>query len=574
MSLSPYVKPPITPTKLPEHPPPARASGKASRNMSTSPAQRPYKVSHHGRGKSFSGPYPIHQESLRVLEPSSGSPSRECPKALRPFDPLFANSGPMASVLPPPPPLDVDPKVSASLQELARDMSNFLPVRKPQPQVVDAGEMGGGHKRYHSYDSGRPPNVRPFAALSVVKSGSDGSDGSLDKPVLRKYATTGDRGDTMTSRVDVMAPPPMVNRTLSAPCNSVPAKKIGEEIVLRSTELDPSLHQVEIPSPDSLLTHARVCAVMEEYRVVDQNFDFRTLTGLGRLGMNGTSNLVGLQRPIVTSVAECADDLVVEGFFSSKGTTCHDRVEVAVFHSHKNREFVVCWRGRTKSQIKPVRNRDIRAMHNEGKPQTTLLHADQPIPIFSNFREDYFVDDLEGKVFRLLGILVEDHPFCDLITTGHSFGGALATICAIRYATAFPMMRVACHVFGCPRVGAKSFKQLAHSLPNLKVVRIENAKDPHLDASGQHLVHVGHTIRIPDNKSNKSPLAYKFDKHSPGFSSKMFALSKTKKADHEIRAYVHAIERFTHRGMPWVKGYVGEMGKGVKASQGEVRNLS
>mmetsp|Transcript_12342 Transcript_12342/g.15393 ORF Transcript_12342/g.15393 Transcript_12342/m.15393 type:complete len:135 (+) Transcript_12342:1529-1933(+) len=133
------------------------------------------------------------------------------------------------------------------------------------------------------------------------------------------------------------------------------------------------------------------------------------------------------------------------------------------------------------------------------------------------------------------------------------------------------MMRVSCHAFASPRIGGKEFRALAHSLPNLKVIRIENSADPYIDCPTQ-LQNIGHSIRIPDVKSSKSPLAYKFDKSRPPISSKILTKKKTKKADHEIRAYVHAMERYTHRGMAWVKGYQGEMGKGVDV-KGEMRNV-
>ena len=38
-----------------------------------------------------------------------------------------------------------------------------------------------------------------------------------------------------------------------------------EEVILRSSELEPSVHQTTIPTANEVLIHARVCALMEGY---------------------------------------------------------------------------------------------------------------------------------------------------------------------------------------------------------------------------------------------------------------------------------------------------------------------
>jgi len=229
-----------------------------------------------------------------------------------------------------------------------------------------------------------------------------------------------------------------------------------------------------------------------------------------------------------------------------------------------------------------------------------LLHQAHPVPVHKSFRESYFANDMEEKVFKFLNKVSSKDPFCDVTFTGHSFGGALACIAALRFATFYPMMTVSCHVFGTPRVGGLPFRLLANSLPNLKIVRLENGSDPYVRVpEGVKWVHAGHTIIIveenligqlnsnfseagpftPGSATNRpvtyKALAYRFDERRPikTFSWSGVSGKKTKamKRDHEIRSYVNSILSFTYPGRPWVASFVGEEGRGISGMDDEVR---
>lgn len=252
------------------------------------------------------------------------------------------------------------------------------------------------------------------------------------------------------------------------------------------------------------------------------------------------------------------------------------------------------------------------SLHSSIEP--SVLHPTHAVLVNPAFRDCYFTNALEKKVFTLLDKLTSVNPFCDVVFCGHSFGGALSTIGATRYSALFPMMTVHCHTFGTPKVGGTTFRHFANSLPNLKVMRIENGADyyPHFPL-GDKWDHAGHTIvisppqtdittaakdKIAKVKSGTNPigaasfigknripvLAYKFDKRAVGDhqpsnmpyvpsnihnpSSKAFdPLSRSKKekgkADHEMNSYLLGIERFTHLGQTWVTDYVGEEGGGI-----------
>ena len=136
------------------------------------------------------------------------------------------------------------------------------------------------------------------------------------------------------------------------------------ELVLRSCETDPSIHQLEIPSPTMLLVHARICAVMENNSAMGKDdFSFNRLVGLSRMSLEALlSDKVTRSKyghisnntcSTVRSLLECADDLIVEGYFHEHHKE-HGGIEVAVFSTQKQRQFIVCYRGSKNRQIKPV----------------------------------------------------------------------------------------------------------------------------------------------------------------------------------------------------------------------------
>jgi len=175
---------------------------------------------------------------------------------------------------------------------------------------------------------------------------------------------------------------------------------------------------------------------------------------------------------IIRSLLECADDLIVEGYFTetighdyflehSNHTSC---IQASVFSSQRQRQFVVCFRGSRLQHAEPVKKRETQTYAN-GEP--CLFHQRTPFPVCPNFKIAYFEANVERKVFDLLDKLSTANPFCDVVFTGHSFGGVLAIFGAMRYAEKYPMMTVSCHVFGTPKIGGSPMRHFIHSLPNL-----------------------------------------------------------------------------------------------------------
>lgn len=439
---------------------------------------------------------------------------------------------------------------------------------------------------------------------------------------------------------------------------------VKQDIILRTSETDPSVHQTTIPSAFELLIHARICALFEGYDTLLETrakagkrwFSFGDLVGTSRqelesmyfssieqkpqssfninneqavegfahspppplgnpfenvlLDCKSTKSYSSLssedeQKQInirrnpmrsramkphpstIRSLLECTDDLIVEGYFNETIASAVEdlestSVQVSIFSSQQQRQFIVCYRGTIAQHAKPVRNK---ACYN--------VDSDDVNEVFQTSN----ILDMEVKVFDKIKELTSNNPFCDVIFTGHSFGGALALIGAVRFAESQQEITLSFHGFGIPKVGKENFRLRAHSLPNLRIIRVEHAADYYVDLPTGSWEHIGHTIVIDyckdkkrtmvNPKSNESELvtayatAYKFGKNC--HRSNMHVRGryvidprgkKTQgKLDHEMRNYLHAMEHFTHMGSQWVTSFANEFGSGIVVGDNEVRSM-
>lgn len=244
---------------------------------------------------------------------------------------------------------------------------------------------------------------------------------------------------------------------------------------------------------------------------------------------------------------ECGEEITLQGFVT-KGTNADERLEAVVFEGQ--REFILVFRGTTEQQSK--------ALSKSKKKAVPLDKEHETVEVYQCFLEEYM--KLEAEVFALLDKLTEEHPFCDVIFTGHSFGAAMATLAAFRYANARPMMRASCLALASPKVGFSLFRNMVNSLPNLKVMRLEFGQDGKCQLPSVGGSHVGHTLVLKGSlgsnslKINQPVLAYKFDtpKHK-----------KFKTTYPDLRSYVAALEEVARLRLPWAKDFVGTSGEGV-----------
>jgi len=474
---------------------------------------------------------------------------------------------------------------------------------KSAPFLPSISVDGSKHSKHHR-NSSEPINMTDISVmgrfLSIHNKKKHKNKGQSKEHSSSSPESVGEIGNNKSSAIEE------IKQKESSDVNDLSANHTYD-IVLRSSELEPSLHQVELPSCADLLVYARLCSVAESYREIDQNFDFSNLVGQSRLNSEQFSrgsapfslsnsdntdlrhygSVADSERSIMQSVFECTEDLVLESFFY-EGSEEYNRVEVAVFSSQRLRQIIVSYRGPTELQLKPVKTKHTKQKEEGGG--VSILHPDQPAPVNPIFRDSYFTNKLEEQVFTSVNDLTSQNPFFDVVTTGHSFGAALATIGALRYALASPMIRVSCHAFGSPRIGGVLLRQLVNSLPNLRVMRIELDKDPWvLMPEGSKWDHVGHSIVISlqsspsasndkDKKKISSPsvVAYRFKNRQPSGGGHFWMSASKKdrcKYSHDIRNYVHGMEQFTNLKLPWAKSYEGEEGGGVTGLSHERRHL-
>lgn len=418
----------------------------------------------------------------------------------------------------------------------------------------------------------------------------------------------------------------------------------------RTSELDPSAFQVELPAAAELRSTAKICAVVGDYLELAGRGGATEETGSGEGAptdftfaslLPGGAHFGDASHPVAAKLREATagGDLSAQGFFreyygeeqsegSAGGKQKSGRVEACVFGSQSARQFVVAFRGSSAVQGRPLKGTTMQTklgVSASEEPTLPLHPQEHPsIPVVASFAEAYLAPRLESDLFRHLEQLTALHPFCDVVFTGHSFGAALATLGAVRYASLRPRIRVSCHAFGSPRVGGTEFRHLAHSLPNLKILRVENGLDPYVSApEGNGWEHVGHGVTMndatqsvgggempqkqwqPSEASNVAPTladplqvrAYRFGKggdggpHRSTSSNNLFRLagagvggviskmanpgqwlalngSSGAEADHDVEAYVDKLERVSD--LP--EKFVGLEGDGIRArDDGEVR---
>jgi len=87
-----------------------------------------------------------------------------------------------------------------------------------------------------------------------------------------------------------------------------------------------------------------------------------------------------------------------------------------------------------------------------------LIHT--PVRVHTGFLEAWSTDDYDKKVVERVGEILAELGGPEVVTfmvTGHSLGGALATLASHSFKTAYPAAQITCYTYGQPRVGNRPF---------------------------------------------------------------------------------------------------------------------
>ncbi len=483
--------------------------------------------------------------------------------------------------------------------------------RKKHPTIMSSLKKKGGKllkktltpPRHLDVGCGKTPK-RPKTPGQKLVFGGEGVDDDKRDNVFGGLSSDDDNG------VD--------NLTLS------PKFKNAKQYEIRSCELDPSAFQLEIPSHDRVLANCKLCVTMDNYvELVGVDFDFSDLMPWGQKKVNATASGGAIknstdttsshiesekahshgskEHQILDNLQNAISDIVVEGFFREYYEDKNmeeglGRVEVCIFSSHALNQIFVVYRGSSDVQDRPINGFQMKKVTSL-RPGT---NAEYPKKSSSTSKRrkidkdlnslilDAYHCNLEESVFTLLHRLTGLRPFCDVTMVGHSFGGALATIAAYKYAKSRPATRVRCQTFGCPRLGGADFRNDVHSLPNLNVTKIERSTDPFISMpEGVEWNHVGHTLRIIQSSSAMVSLGmrlpaearpvefhlYRFDKHRPGTSLVTTSVNSVNnlrklKIGNEIKSYQKDLDKVDSLNLPWVDSFIGFQTEGKQISSG------
>ena len=341
---------------------------------------------------------------------------------------------------------------------------------------------------------------------------------------------------------------------------------IGDESATTNCSNEPTPFQLEIPSLSEVVTMARLNEFVENYRIHDQNLDLRQFVGLDRMELqhkiissintnnksgNSSSTMVQEHVPIVQSLLDCSEgqeqEISVQGFFTEPGNLHSDsRVEAVVFQGQRN--FTVIFRGTTEQQSKVLGN------SKSKKRGVPLDPKNDEAEVYSGFLESY--SKVEEECFRTIDKLVDENPFCDFVFSGYSFGAALATLAAVRYAKARPTMRIGCLTLASPKVGFSHFRHVVNTTSNLKVVRLELGGQTETKCQGPTVGgwHVGHTLVL--NASNGSSNGSSSPSNSSGSPTNSAPSSQPSVSVYKFEAPKHKNSGFFKTSNPGLKKYL------------------
>lgn len=172
-----------------------------------------------------------------------------------------------------------------------------------------------------------------------------------------------------------------------------------------------------------------------------------------------------------------------EGFVYECGTNCRD-IEYGIVLNHTDKKIVVVFRG----------SESFLDWYHDLIIFKIKIH--DTVKVHGGIYKQLINDNVFLNIQNEIRILSSQYPSYQIFTTGHSLGGALATLFSYLYAKSNPTSGVTCVSFASPRIGNKAFKNAYHYMNNVKHYRCYNSKDIVTAVPNFHYYHTGIRIKM------------------------------------------------------------------------------
>lgn len=122
------------------------------------------------------------------------------------------------------------------------------------------------------------------------------------------------------------------------------------------------------------------------------------------------------------------------------------------------------------------------------------------INVHEGFNNALFENGVWDELLQNVTKINQNYSDYQLISSGHSLGGAQAILTATALAKVFPEKEIMSITYGTPMIGDESWITFANSISNLVIWRFVNGKDivPRHPSIGLGYKQVGHTIQLKE----------------------------------------------------------------------------
>ena len=305
---------------------------------------------------------------------------------------------------------------------------------------------------------------------------------------------------------------------------------------LRARLIPPSLYQRSIASREETLQAARHSAMIYEHKELIKSPEYKKFKKKLR-SVNGGK----FEKPLTPVETKLGTVVAI------KKSRLTNRLTV-IFQGSKDPTTTL---GRKNWFITNLRQwkAPLRAPSHGWWRAVPLTPMGNRVGMHHGYLRTYECEGLEERLFEKIDKELKKDKKCELFVTGHSLGGALATIFGARYALVHSNHKIKVITFGCPRVGNRNFRELTECLPNLSITRVVHDNDliPRWPTFGFR--HVGHTVLLPHvDDAEVTPKINPWHNDGPGRSGEWNYLKLIPRlgksiADHSMNEYVHALEK-------------------------------